>query len=87
MKTFYSLILFLLLNVISFLSLANVKNINDSVSCQDKYDSLFNDFQKNLYDDNNKAIEISKLLISTAESCNNPELIVQAHISMGGMCQ
>lgn len=67
----------------SFTALAGEKSKSDSISCQDKYDSLLFEYNEYLYNDNNKAIEICKSLISLAKSCDQLDLIVDAHVNMG----
>ncbi|MEX1192568.1 MAG: tetratricopeptide repeat protein, partial [Brumimicrobium sp.] len=83
MKIYYLSIMLIILFFSSFTALAGEKSKSDSISCQDKYDSLLFEYNEYLYNDNNKAIEICKSLISLAKSCDQLDLIVDAHVNMG----
>jgi len=83
LKTIHFLAVLILLSFSSFSTLANEKNINDSVSCQKKYDSLLIEYHENLYSDNIKAIEIGKSMVLAAKSCNKQKLLVDAYVNIG----
>ncbi|MEX2485751.1 MAG: tetratricopeptide repeat protein [Brumimicrobium sp.] len=83
MKNIHLVITFTLLIVNCFSTLASEKSIQDSISCQDKYDSLLFEYNENIYNDNNKAIEICKSLVSLAEFCDDLEMQINAHVNMG----
>lgn len=83
MKTIQLLATFILIFVSSFSTLGSDKYVNDSIGCQAKYDSLLYEYNENIYNDNLKAIEICKSLVSVAKSCDHLKLLIDAHVNMG----
>lgn len=83
MKNLHLLVSLVFLSVSPFWTFAKESLVNDSISCQNRYDSLLIEYHENIYTDNIKAIEICKSLVSVAKSCNRLKLLVDAHVDMG----